>query len=185
MQQAATRLAEIIDRSPLRDPQVPVVTNMAGQVRTSAEHIRAELASQMVAPVEWVGSVREMVANGVDTFVDLAGGAVAADPPHQQRCQGDQPQRRRRGAARPARRIHGQIVQAREQAGTARALGAQLYQHGSSYREENSVRHGNGLRDGSAFRDGICPPARICLAGRRKVAGRGFPLRLVTMSAYG
>jgi [acyl-carrier-protein] S-malonyltransferase len=76
MQQAATRLAEIIDRSPLRDPQVPVVTNIAGQVRTSAEHIRSELASQMVAPVEWVGSVREMVANGVDTFVEIGPGHV-------------------------------------------------------------------------------------------------------------
>ena len=76
MQQAASRLAEIIDRSPLRDPQVPVVTNIAGQVRTSAEHIRAELASQMVAPVEWVGSVREMVANGVDTFVEIGPGQV-------------------------------------------------------------------------------------------------------------
>jgi [acyl-carrier-protein] S-malonyltransferase len=76
MQQAAARLAEIIDRSPLRDPQVPVVTNIAGQVRTSAEHIRGELASQMVAPVEWVGSVREMVANGVDTFVEIGPGQV-------------------------------------------------------------------------------------------------------------
>jgi [acyl-carrier-protein] S-malonyltransferase len=76
MQQAATKLAEIIDRSPLRDPQVPVVTNIAGQVRTSAEHIRGELASQMVAPVEWVGSVREMVANGVDTFVEIGPGHV-------------------------------------------------------------------------------------------------------------
>jgi [acyl-carrier-protein] S-malonyltransferase len=76
MQQAALRLAEIIDRSPLRDPQVPVVTNIAGQVRTSAEHIRGELASQMVAPVEWVGSVREMVANGVDTFVEIGPGQV-------------------------------------------------------------------------------------------------------------
>ena len=76
MQQAASRLAEIIDRSPLRDPQVPVVTNIAGQVRTSAEHIRAELASQMVVPVEWVGSVREMVANGVDTFVEIGPGQV-------------------------------------------------------------------------------------------------------------
>ncbi|HEV7662533.1 MAG TPA: ACP S-malonyltransferase, partial [Chloroflexota bacterium] len=43
MQQAASRLAEIIDRSPLRDPQVPVVTSLAGQVRTSADHIRDEL----------------------------------------------------------------------------------------------------------------------------------------------
>jgi [acyl-carrier-protein] S-malonyltransferase len=76
MQQAASRLAEIIDRSPLRDPQVPVVTNIAGQVRTSAEHIRGELTSQMVAPVEWVGSVREMVANGVDTFVEIGPGQV-------------------------------------------------------------------------------------------------------------
>jgi [acyl-carrier-protein] S-malonyltransferase len=76
MLQAATRLAEIIDRSPLRDPQVPIVTNIAGQVRTSAEHIRGELASQMVAPVEWVGSVREMVANGVDTFVEIGPGQV-------------------------------------------------------------------------------------------------------------
>ena len=76
MQQAAARLADIIDRSPLRDPQVPVVTNIAGQVRTSAEHIRAELTSQMVAPVEWVGSVREMVAHGVDTFVEIGPGQV-------------------------------------------------------------------------------------------------------------
>ena len=76
MQQAAARLAELIDRSPLKDPQVPVVTNIAGQVRTSAEHIRTELASQMVAPVEWVGSVREMVANGVDTFVEIGPGQV-------------------------------------------------------------------------------------------------------------
>ena len=76
MQHAALRLAEIIDRSPLRDPQVPVVTNLAGQVRTSAEHIRGELASQMVAPVEWVGSVRQMVENGVDTFVEIGPGEV-------------------------------------------------------------------------------------------------------------
>jgi [acyl-carrier-protein] S-malonyltransferase len=75
MQQAAMRLAELIDRSPLRDPQVPVVTNLAGQVRTSADNIRAELTSQ-VAPVEWVGSVREMVANGVDTFVEIGPGEV-------------------------------------------------------------------------------------------------------------
>jgi len=76
MQQAAMRLAEIIDHSPLRDPQVPVVTNLAGQVRTNAEHIRGELASQMVAPVEWVGSVRQMVENGVDTFVEIGPGEV-------------------------------------------------------------------------------------------------------------
>ncbi len=76
MQQAAAKLAELIDRSPLRDPQVPVVANIAGQVLTSAEHIREELATQMLAPVEWVGAVREMVSNGVDTFVEVGPGQV-------------------------------------------------------------------------------------------------------------
>ena len=54
MQQAAMRLAEIIDRSPLSDPQVPVVTNIAGQVRTSAEHMRPtdEVARQVVAMIK-------------------------------------------------------------------------------------------------------------------------------------
>jgi [acyl-carrier-protein] S-malonyltransferase len=76
MQQAAAKLAELISRSPLRDPQVPVVANIAGRVLTNAEHVRDELASQMVAPVEWVGSVRQMVANGVDTFVEIGPGQV-------------------------------------------------------------------------------------------------------------
>ena len=30
----------------------------------------------MVAPVEWVGSVREMAANGVDTFIEIGPGQV-------------------------------------------------------------------------------------------------------------
>jgi [acyl-carrier-protein] S-malonyltransferase len=76
MQQAAAKLAELIDHSPLRDPQVPVVANIAGRVLTNAEHVRDELASQMVAPVEWVGSVRQMVASGVDTFVEIGPGEV-------------------------------------------------------------------------------------------------------------
>jgi [acyl-carrier-protein] S-malonyltransferase len=76
MQQAAARLADLIDRSPLRDPQVPVVANIAGRVLTTAEHVRDELAAQMVAPVEWVGSVRAMVASGVDTFVEIGPGQV-------------------------------------------------------------------------------------------------------------
>ncbi len=76
MQQAAARLAELIDKSPLRDPQVPVVANIAGQVLTSADQIRTELAAQMTAPVEWVGSVRQMVASGVDTFVEIGPGQV-------------------------------------------------------------------------------------------------------------
>jgi [acyl-carrier-protein] S-malonyltransferase len=76
MQQAAAKLAELIDRSPLRDPQVPVVANIAGQVLTSADQIREELATQMVAPVEWVGAIRQMLAHGVDTIVEIGPGQV-------------------------------------------------------------------------------------------------------------
>ena len=76
MQQAAAKLAELIDRSPLRDPQVPIVASMKGSILTTAEQVRAHLSEQMTSPVEWVGSVREMVAQGVDTFIEIGPGEV-------------------------------------------------------------------------------------------------------------
>lgn len=76
MQTAAVRLAEALDHAHMHDPRVPIVANIAGQVLTSTEHIRDELANQMVAPVEWVASIGEMVSRGVDTFVEIGPGHV-------------------------------------------------------------------------------------------------------------
>lgn len=76
MQQAALRLAEILERVNLREPQVPVVANVAGQVLTSTEEIRRHLAQQIYMRVEWTRSVTQMLGSGVDTFIEVGPGRV-------------------------------------------------------------------------------------------------------------
>jgi [acyl-carrier-protein] S-malonyltransferase len=76
MQQASQHLAEILERVNLRDAQIPIVANVAGQILTSAEEIRKELAEQICMRVEWTRSVSHMVSHGVDTFVEIGPGRV-------------------------------------------------------------------------------------------------------------
>ena len=76
MQQAAIQLAEIIAALNLRDPVTPVVASIQGQILTTAEDIRQNLADQLCRPVEWSKSVREMIESGVDTFVEIGPGQV-------------------------------------------------------------------------------------------------------------
>lgn len=59
-----------------RDAQPPVVSNVTAEPVIDAAEIRALLARQVSSPVEWVRSVRRMVADGVDTFVECGPGAA-------------------------------------------------------------------------------------------------------------
>ena len=66
----------------------------------------------MVAPVEWVGSVREMIENGVDTFVEIGPGQVLSRLIKRisRDVQAISLNDARGGAARAARGVHGQTV---------------------------------------------------------------------------
>lgn len=59
-----------------RDAAVPVVSNVTAEPVTDARRIRALLAEQVRSPVEWVASVRRMVDEGVDLFVECGPGAA-------------------------------------------------------------------------------------------------------------
>ena len=76
MTRASSQLAELIDRAPLRLPQIPIVANGTGQLMTTVEEIRHELAHHVERPVNWTLSVREMVNAGVTTFVEVDPGQV-------------------------------------------------------------------------------------------------------------
>jgi [acyl-carrier-protein] S-malonyltransferase len=60
------------------DADPPVVSNVSAQPVTDAGRIRSLLAEQVRSPVEWVASVRRMVADGVDTFVECGPGNALA-----------------------------------------------------------------------------------------------------------
>lgn len=66
------RLAEM----ELRPAAVPVVSNVDAEPRTDPEGIRAALGRQMTASVLWEQSVRRLIAEGVDTFVEVGPGTV-------------------------------------------------------------------------------------------------------------
>ena len=72
----AGELADAFDAETWRDARVPVVSNVTAEPLTDADRIRAALAEQVRSPVEWVGCVRRMVADGVDTMVECGAGAA-------------------------------------------------------------------------------------------------------------
>ena len=76
MQPAADRLAEVLAPIEIKDITVPVVANVTAQEVTSGEEIKKLLVKQAAMPVLWETSVRNMVAGGVDIFVEVGPGKV-------------------------------------------------------------------------------------------------------------
>jgi [acyl-carrier-protein] S-malonyltransferase len=69
-------LAHAFDEVPWSDAEPPLVSNVTGEPIRDAQVIRELLARQVCSPVEWVASVRRMVAEGVDTFVECGPGSA-------------------------------------------------------------------------------------------------------------
>ncbi|MFN8594513.1 MAG: ACP S-malonyltransferase [Thermomicrobiales bacterium] len=76
MARVSTGLGEIVNRVPLRAPQVPVVANVTGSMMISVDDVRQELAHHVERPVNWTRSVGEMINGGVNTFIEVGPGQV-------------------------------------------------------------------------------------------------------------
>ncbi|MHA6484436.1 ACP S-malonyltransferase [Paenibacillus sp. strain BS8-2] len=78
MRPAAERLGEQLAGVALTDSKVPVIANVTAQAVTSADTIRGLLVEQVYSPVLWEDSVRYLIEQGVDTFVEIGSGTVLA-----------------------------------------------------------------------------------------------------------
>ena len=76
MARAAAQFGEIVARLPLRQPRIPVVANITGQILTSADDIRKELGDHILKPVQWTASVVEMITRGSAEFLEIGPGQV-------------------------------------------------------------------------------------------------------------
>ncbi|MDR0682014.1 MAG: ACP S-malonyltransferase [Dysgonamonadaceae bacterium] len=76
MESAKTELAEAIDSTPFKRPICPVYQNVSTKGETDPETIKANLISQLTAPVKWTQSVQNMIANGATDFTELGPGNV-------------------------------------------------------------------------------------------------------------
>lgn len=70
------RLASAFGEATWHDADPPMVSNVTAEPVRDAAQIRSLLARQVSSPVEWVRSVRRMVAEGVDTFIECGPGGT-------------------------------------------------------------------------------------------------------------
>jgi [acyl-carrier-protein] S-malonyltransferase len=76
MASAAAKFATVLNDVVITPTAIPVVTNVNAQPQTSAQEIRANLASQITASVQWVASIEYMVSLGVTDFIEIGPGKV-------------------------------------------------------------------------------------------------------------
>ncbi len=78
MADASLALKQLTDAIRFRDPVTPIVGNVSAAPMRTVEEIRVELEHHVERPVNWTGSVQQMIALGADTFVELGAGNVLA-----------------------------------------------------------------------------------------------------------
>ena len=60
------------------DLQIPYVTNVTAEYVTDSSQIKGFLEKQVSSSVRWEQSVKNMIADGVDTFVEIGPGKTLA-----------------------------------------------------------------------------------------------------------
>lgn len=73
---AATAVEEVLKTVALRDPGVPVYANRTGQAVRVAGDIPRMLVEQMTHAVLWTDTIRRMIADGIEAFVEVGPGRI-------------------------------------------------------------------------------------------------------------
>ena len=76
MEPARLELAEAIDKTPFRAPVCPVYQNVTALPSQDPEVIKDNLLRQLTSPVRWTQTIRNMVADGADSFLEIGPGTV-------------------------------------------------------------------------------------------------------------
>jgi [acyl-carrier-protein] S-malonyltransferase len=76
MEPAREELASAIEATEFHAPKCPVYQNVDATAHTVPAEIKQNLVAQLTAPVRWTQSVKNMIAAGADTFIEVGPGAV-------------------------------------------------------------------------------------------------------------
>ena len=74
LQGAGEKLAKCLDEVTVSDIQVPYLTNVTADYVTDKNQVKALLQKQVSSSVKWQQSVEKMLADGVDTFIEIGPG---------------------------------------------------------------------------------------------------------------
>ncbi len=73
---ASHKLLKVMDEVTFFDPKTKVVANVSAEEVSSKEEIKEALFNQVNNSVKWEQSVRYMINQGVDTFIEIGSGKV-------------------------------------------------------------------------------------------------------------
>ncbi|MCI8955536.1 MAG: ACP S-malonyltransferase [Eubacterium sp.] len=78
LKDAGKQLLEELENISLQTLTIPYVTNVTGEYITNIDKTKELLAKQVYSPVRWEQSVRNMIEDGVDTFIEIGPGKTIA-----------------------------------------------------------------------------------------------------------
>lgn len=76
MENAAERLGAELSKITVKDPNIPVYTNVEAEALTKSGRIKELLCLQLTSPVRWVDIIRQMKADGVGSIIEVGPGKV-------------------------------------------------------------------------------------------------------------
>ena len=78
MENAGASFGEYLQEFELNDAKLPVITNVDANETTLASEFKSKMSKQIYSSVHWNKKKKKMIANGVDTFVEIGPGKVLA-----------------------------------------------------------------------------------------------------------
>jgi [acyl-carrier-protein] S-malonyltransferase len=76
MREAANRLGEVMAAMDWREPAIPVVQNVDGEVHAGVQAVRDALVRQLYLPVRWTDCVQALAARGATRIAECGPGKV-------------------------------------------------------------------------------------------------------------
>lgn len=76
MEPADQRLEEALAAAELKAPEIPVISNVDAQAHTDPDELKQVLVRQVISPVRWEDSIRNMLDAGIDEFYEIGPGRV-------------------------------------------------------------------------------------------------------------
>lgn len=76
MEPARVELGKAIEETRIVEPICPIYQNVTAQAVTDPQTIKKNLLAQLTSPVRWTQSVRNMLADGADYFMEIGPGTV-------------------------------------------------------------------------------------------------------------
>lgn len=78
MENAGDKFSKYLTNFELNNAKLPVITNVDAEETISADEFKSKMPRQIHSSVHWTQTIEKMIANGVDTFIEIGPGKVLA-----------------------------------------------------------------------------------------------------------